>query len=201
MKAKRLPVVDWGNPILHKKAEPVPEEDILGPEIQQLVKDMFHTMRVRKGVGLAAPQIGEGLRLFVVNVKPNPRYPQIKEGFRTAVVNPEIHSYSEEKDEFWEGCLSLPGVRGLVPRSTKISVYFKNERGEPQHMVLEGFNARVFQHEFDHLEGVVFTERMSDLSKIMTTREYMTRIIGSAPKTPTKKTKSRRSKMAARSKY
>ena len=117
------------------------------------------------GAGLAAPQIGVGLRVVIFGVKRNPRYPGVEEVPDTVLINPLIEPISSEMEEGWEGCLSVPGMRGLVPRYTKLRYSGRDERGRPFERVAEGFHARVVQHECDHLDGILYPMRIHDLRK------------------------------------
>jgi peptide deformylase len=168
---KRLPRTYFGDPILRIKAKPVLLSEIKKPAFQKLIKLMFFTMREVDGVGLAAPQIGLPLRLAVIkNGKNNPRI---------VLINPKIESRSKEEKQDWEGCLSLPSVRGLVPRCVKIVVSYYDENGIKQRKAIDRFSeARVFQHEIDHLNGVLYIDRMRDMKSLSTLDEYIKRASG-----------------------
>ena len=159
-----------GHPILREPAEEV--EDITDPLVQQIIDDMLLTVVDAKGVGIAAPQIYEAQRIFIVASRPNERYPDAPKMEPTAVINPEIIWKSEEMSRSWEGCLSIPGVRGLVPRSRKINVRYTTRDGEVVEREYSGFIARIFQHEFDHLEGLVFFDRLESTRDIVMEKEY-----------------------------
>ena len=144
---------------------------------QKLIQQMFYTMKRAGGVGLASPQINKPLQMFVVEIKKSKIRPEVKPLKKTIVVNPKITSYSKKLANDWEGCLSLPAIRGLVPRYTDIIVEFYNQLGKKQIMKLSGFQARVFQHEIDHLNGILYIDKMNDLKTLMTVDEFKKRIL------------------------
>jgi peptide deformylase len=135
------------------------------PELQALLADMRDTMAHLNGAGLAAPQIGVGLRVVIFGVTSNPRYPDIEPVPDTVLVNPELTPLAEDMEEGWEGCLSVPGMRGWVPRWTRLRYRGFDENGKPFQRDVEGFHARVVQHEVDHLDGVLYPMRIRDLTK------------------------------------
>lgn len=156
-------VLRMGHPVLRERAKPV---DKLGtPELAALVADMKDTMAAKNGAGLAAPQIGVGQRVVIFGVTANPRYPDAEEVPFTVLVNPKIVLLTREVEEGWEGCLSVPGMRGVVPRYTKLRYSGFDEHGNPIEREAEGFHARVVQHECDHLDGILYPQRMTDLSR------------------------------------
>jgi len=152
-----------GHPVLRERAKPV--ESLGTRELLALVQDMKDTMAARNGAGLAAPQIGVGQRVVIFGVTSNPRYPDAEEVPFTVLVNPKIVLLTREVEEGWEGCLSVPGMRGVVPRYTKLRYSGYDERGNPVEREAEGFHARVVQHECDHLDGILYPQRMTDLSR------------------------------------
>jgi peptide deformylase len=156
-------VLRMGDPRLLAEARPV--ESFGAGWLLKLVTDMKDTMRDRNGAGLAAPQIGVPLRVVIFGVHANPRYPGVDEVPDTTLINPEIEIMDKEMEYGWEGCLSLPGLRGLVPRYRVIRYRGLDEQGEIIERVASGFHARVVQHECDHLDGVLFPMRMDDLSR------------------------------------
>ena len=159
-----LPVVAYGHPVLKKIAEEI-EPDY--PGLQQLIADMFETMYHSEGVGLAAPQINKSIRLFVIDADPfTENYPEAK-GFKKVFINPEIVEVSEEKWTFREGCLSLPDMNEDVERPSKITVNYLDENFVEHEEEFDGICARVFQHEFDHLEGKVYVDRVAPMRKMM----------------------------------
>jgi peptide deformylase len=162
-------VLRMGHPVLRQRAKPV--EKLATPELRALVEDMKETMAAMNGAGLAAPQIGESQRVVIFGVESNPRYPDAEEVPFTVLVNPKLVMLTREIDEDWEGCLSVPGMRGLVPRYTKLRYTGFDVEGNPIERVAEGFHARVVQHEVDHLDGILYPQRITDLSKFGFTRE------------------------------
>lgn len=156
-------VLRMGHPVLRQRAKPV--EQFGTPELRQLVQDMTETMKAKNGAGLAAPQIGVGQRVVVFGVEHNPRYPDAEPVPFTVLVNPKIVMLTREIEEDWEGCLSVPGMRGVVPRYTKLRYSGVDAEGQPIERVAEGFHARVVQHECDHLDGILYPQRMTDLSR------------------------------------
>ena len=152
-----------GHPVLREKAKPV--ERFGTPELRALLEDMKETMAAKNGAGLAAPQIGVGQRVVIFGVDKNPRYPDAEEVPFTVLVNPKLVMLTREVEEDWEGCLSVPGMRGVVPRYTKLRYSGFDIEGNPIERVAEGFHARVVQHECDHLDGILYPQRMTDLSR------------------------------------
>ena len=152
-----------GHPVLRERAKPVESFDT--PEFRQLLQDMKETMAAKNGAGLAAPQIGVGQRVVIFGVEKNPRYPDAEPVPFTVLVNPKLVMLTREIEEDWEGCLSVPGMRGVVPRYTKLRYTGFDGEGNPIDRVAEGFHARVVQHECDHLDGILYPQRMTDLSK------------------------------------
>lgn len=169
-----LKVAKLGNPILRQIAHPVDLEllNSTDREIQLLVENMIETMRDEDGVGLAAPQVFQSLQLVVMECSLNKRYPDAPDIPLTVLVNPVITHYGGEKVLGWEGCLSLKDLRGLVPRSEKITVDFFDREGKPNTVDAEGFPAVVIQHEIDHLQGKVFLDRMTDFSQLAYLEEF-----------------------------
>jgi peptide deformylase len=156
-------VLRMGHPVLRERARPV--ESFGTPELHALLQDMKDTMAAQNGAGLAAPQIGVSQRVVIFGVAGNPRYPDAEEVPFTVLVNPKIVLLSREVENGWEGCLSVPGMRGLVPRYTKLRYTGFDAEGNPIDRVAEGFHARVVQHECDHLDGILYPQRMTDLSQ------------------------------------
>ena len=133
------------------------------PELNSLIADMFDTMHAQSGAGLAAPQIGVMKRVVIFGVEANPRYPEAEAVPTTVLINPIIEPIGEDADLGWEGCLSVPGMRGLVPRYTHIRYRGMNEKGEAIERTASDFHARVVQHECDHLDGVLYPMRIQDM--------------------------------------
>lgn len=155
------PIVTADQPILRRKAEPVAR---ITPALRRLIDDMVETMRAAEGIGLAAPQVGEPLRVIVVEVPEDPEVPG--SGILYAVINPEIVEASEEIVEGVEGCLSIPGWYGWVPRAAAVVVRGLDREGRRVRVRAQGLVARVFQHEIDHLDGILFPDRIQDPTKI-----------------------------------
>jgi peptide deformylase len=153
-------VLRMGEPLLRQVAAPVTRFDA---ELAALLTDMDDTMRSLNGAGLAAPQIGVGLRVVIFELKDNPRYPHLTPVPYTVLVNPQLTPLDAEQDEGWEGCLSVPGMRGLVPRYRRLRYRGFDAAGAPIDRTVEGFHARVVQHEVDHLDGILYPQRVRDL--------------------------------------
>ncbi len=153
-------VLRMGEPLLREVARPVVRFDAA---LRTLIADMDETMRANHGAGIAAPQVGESVRAVIFELRDNPRYPHIKPVPYTVLVNPVLTPLTEEQDEGWEGCLSVPGMRGLVPRFTRLRYQGFDAAGLPIDRTVDGFHARVVQHEVDHLDGILFPQRVRDL--------------------------------------
>lgn len=156
-------ILKMGDPRLLRKAEPVRDFDT--PELHALVADMFDTMHAASGAGLAAPQIGVNLQLVIYGFKNNTRYPDAPQVPETVLINPVLTALSEEQEEAFEGCLSVPGLRGSVPRYTQLHYEGVDQYGNAIVRDTDGFHARVVQHEVDHLHGVLYPMRIQDFSK------------------------------------
>ena len=167
-------IAQLGQPVLRRVAKQV--VDPLHPNVQHLIDDLLATVAEVDGVGIAAPQVFEPLSLFIVASRPNPRYPQAPEIAPFAVINPEILWRSDVTEKDWEGCLSIPGLRGLVSRQQRIGVRYLSRAGESKEDEFGSFLARIFQHEFDHLQGVVYVDRMESSLDLITEREYRRRL-------------------------
>ncbi len=154
-------VLKMGNPVLLQVAAPVAEFGTAA--LDALVADMFDTMAALDGAGLAAPQIGVSQRIVIFGVEANPRYPDVEAVPTTVLINPLIEILDQTLEEDWEGCLSVPGLRGLVPRYRRIRYSGFDQRGQAIERVAEGFHARVVQHECDHLDGILYPQRIRDL--------------------------------------
>jgi peptide deformylase len=168
--AKLLQVALLGNDVLRKKAKPIKKVD---KEIKELANDLIASLMEVDGVGIAAPQVYESKRLFIVASHPNPRYPNAPEMEPTAIINPKIISHSKEKVKDYEGCLSIPEIRGLIPRWKWINVEYTDLNGKKVKTKFSDFVARIFQHELDHLDGIVFLDRVENNKEIITTKEYL----------------------------
>jgi peptide deformylase len=163
-----LKVARMGHPVLRERAEPLDRSAFRNPLLQKLIDDMIDTMHEYSGVGLAAPQVHEGVRLFVAMLDEDPG----PKSEATVVVNPEIVPHGEEREDGWEGCLSIPDIRGMVPRFTDITLRAVDRHGKPFEMHLKRFAARVAQHEYDHLDGVLFFDRMREMRSLTYLDEY-----------------------------
>jgi peptide deformylase len=173
-----LKVARLGNPILRTATKPVPVEQLTSASIQKLIGDMVETMREYDGVGLAGNQVHEPKQIAVLEVADNPRYPEKPWVPLTVLVNPRVRPLAEELEDDWEGCLSIPDLRGKVPRYKSIEVQACNGEGKELRFVATGFHARVIQHEWDHLNGKVFVDRMRDFSTLSFLSEFMRYWIG-----------------------
>lgn len=167
---EKIQIVQLGNPVLRQKALPV--KHVLDIEIQNLIDDLILFVQKVNGVGISAPQVNKSIRLSVIASHPNPRYPYAPYMKPTAVINPRIISRSKDMVKDWEGCLSIPGVRGLVPRHKTIMVEYTNRQGRIIRTEYTDFVARIFQHECDHLEGLVFLDRIENNIDIFSEKEF-----------------------------
>ena len=158
-------ILKMGEPLLLQEAALVPVEKINSPEIQNIIQDMLDTMKAANGAGLAAPQIGIPLQIVVFGFESNSRYPNEAPIPQTILINPTITPLENTQEDGWEGCLSVPGLRGLVPRYTSIRYQGYDEKGEIIDRIVKGFHARVVQHECDHLAGKLYPTRIKDMTK------------------------------------
>ena len=163
-----LKVARMGHPVLRQRGQLVDPRDLRRPDVQKLIDDMIDTMREYNGVGLAAPQVHESARLFVALLSEEPD----DKTEATVLVNPEITPNGSSRQEGWEGCLSIPDIRGLVPRFTDVSVKAFDREGRPIELRLADFAARIAQHETDHLDGVLFFDRMTSMQSLTFLDEY-----------------------------
>ena len=167
-----------GHPVLRAKARPLSAADIRSPRVQQLIDDMFETMREYQGIGLAAPQVHASVRLFVAGVAPKDEKDEDDEADEReqvplmALINPEITPVGRETVEDWEGCLSIPDIRGRVPRARDIVVRAYDRTGKRIEKRVSGFTARVIQHETDHLDGILFFDRMTSFESLTFLDEF-----------------------------
>lgn len=168
--AKLLQIAQLGHPVLRQTAVPV--EDLGAAAVETLIADMMDTVADASGVGIAAPQVYESRRIFIMASRPNARYPHAPEMPPTALINPRILDRSDETAKDWEGCLSIPGMRALVPRAVRVQVRYTGIDGKEKTAVFEAFLARVFQHELDHLDGKVFLDRVETSLDIVTEKEF-----------------------------
>ena len=167
---QRLDISQLGSPVIRAKTEKV--SDINTPQIQALIDDMMFTCKDSKGMGIAAPQVGHSLCILIMASAPNIRYPNAPMMEPTALINPHVISVSNESVKDWEGCLSLPGIRALVPRYAQVEVSYFDRNGKAQHVIFKDFLARLFQHEYDHLLGAVFLDRVESTQDVVMEKEY-----------------------------
>ncbi|MEO0456524.1 MAG: peptide deformylase [Cyanobacteria bacterium P01_A01_bin.114] len=168
-------IVQLGNPQLRQ-----PSSAIATPTsvwVQALIDQLLTTVQAENGVGIAAPQVGENVCLIIVASRPNLRYPDAPKMRPTPMLNPQLLSHSTEIVKGWEGCLSVPGIRGWVPRYRAVEIAYQDRRGEPQRQVLRDFVARIFQHELDHLDGRVFLDRVESTLDLISEAEYQKRVL------------------------
>ncbi len=157
------PVLRMGDPLLLQKAVPVEQFDT--PDLHVLIQDMEDTMQHMDGAGIAAPQIGVSLRVVIFGVGENPRYPDAEQVPYTVLINPTLKPIGDEMKDGWEGCLSVPGMRGIVPRYSRLHYTGFDQYGKPIDRMVSGFHARVVQHECDHLDGILYPMRIQDLAQ------------------------------------
>ena len=167
-----LKVARLGHPVLRQRALPVPVDAIRSPEVQRLIDDMIETMREYNGAGLAAPQVHVLSQICVIEVDQNPRYPEAPSIPLTVLVNPVVTPTTEEMEDGWEGCLSVPDMRGMVPRYTSVRLEAYDREGRRIGGDAKEFFARVIQHETDHLQGMVYLDRMRDFSTLCHLAEW-----------------------------
>jgi peptide deformylase len=167
-----LKVARLGHPVLRQEAHPLTVEEIRSPDTQRFIDDLIETMREYDGAGLAANQVHTLKQICVIEVFGNPRYPDAPHIPLTVVINPVVTPLTEEMEEGWEGCLSVPDMRGRVPRYTAVRLECHDRDGEKVDLVTKDFFARVIQHETDHLRGIVYVDRMRDLSSLSYIAEW-----------------------------
>ena len=171
MSARRI--LEIGHPVLRERAREVTPEELRSEQVQSLIDDMIETMRAANGAGLAANQVGETLRIAVVEVKEgNPRYPYKPPVPLTVIVNPRVEPIDDETARINEGCLSVPNLRGEVPRRLRVSVRYFDRRGVEHEELKSGLTAGTFQHEVDHLDGILFVDRVADPRTLTTWAEF-----------------------------
>lgn len=175
----------FGHPVLREKTRQLTKEEILSKEVQNLIKSIRHTLTVRKwGIGLAAPQLGRGVAISVIRIRPNKTRPDLpKEKWADLVIiNPVIVKTFGAKKQMWEGCISLPEVFAKVPRYKRIELEYIDEKGRKHVKRFEGLLSHVIQHETDHLNGILFVDKVKDYSTFMSGKEYRGRVVpGSEP--------------------
>ncbi|MGR9116424.1 MAG: peptide deformylase [Gammaproteobacteria bacterium] len=160
-----------GAPVLRETAVPV--TDVSTNQVKDIAEALFATLAGTQGVGLAAPQIGESVRMVVVASRPTARYPAAPMMEPTLMINPSFKALANTMEKDWEGCLSIPGIRAQVPRYCKIEVNYQDLQGDMQKLEMEGFVARVFQHEYDHLDGLVYLDRVENNWDIISEQEFL----------------------------
>jgi len=168
-----LPIVTVGDPLLRERARGLSADELRSDEVQRLIDDMIETKRAAHGAGLAANQVGEAVRVAVVEVEPgNPRYPYKPPVDLTVIVNPVVEPMDDEVFAVNEGCLSVPGLRGDVERFVNVRVRYLDRDGQPREEVRRGLTAGTFQHEVDHLDGVLFLDRVTDPATFSTWEQF-----------------------------
>ena len=172
---KTLKIAEIGNPVLRSPARIV--SNVLDPTVQKLIDDLIFTTIESNGVGIAAPQVSQSLQLFIVASRPNLRYLHAPKMAPTPMINPRILHYSDEVAIGWEGCLSVPGMRGLVKRSKEIEITYTDRYGQQQQQIFTDFVARIIQHEYDHINGKVFLDQMESTLDLMSEAEYHSRVV------------------------
>jgi peptide deformylase len=170
-----LQIAQLGNPILRKISKEIKNID---KDIDSLSSNMIYTVQNVNGAGLAAPQVFESKSMFIMASKPNDRYPNAPQMEPTAIINPKLIASSEKSVKDWEGCLSIPGIRGLVTRNEEIEVEYTNISGAIVNTTFGNFAARIFQHEYDHLQGIVFLDRVESNKELITELEYQKLVSG-----------------------
>jgi peptide deformylase len=173
--ATLLQVAQLGNPVLRQKAHAI--ENPLNPQVQALIDNLLATLQAANGVGIAAPQVSEPLQLLMIASRPNVRYPHAPLMDPIALINPRVVAHSGETVKDWEGCLSVPGLRGTIARYPEIEVEYLDRNNNLKTQVFTDFVARIFQHEFDHLNGLAFIDRLESTQDLMTEQEYQTQIV------------------------
>ncbi len=167
---KLLDIAQLGDPVLRQQAKKV--GDVNDPVMLAIIEDMLFTLSASNGVGLAAPQVSKSLAIVIVASRPSKRYPLAPEMQPVVMLNPDFKQLSEQVHKDWEGCLSIPGIRALVPRYIKIKIRYTDCQGCQQELIAEDFIARIFQHEYDHLQGLVYLDRVEDNRDIIAETEF-----------------------------
>ena len=166
------PICRMGNPILRKKAKQVPKDILFSDSFAQLIEDLRDSMKEYGGIGIAAPQIGIDMQVAIIELQGVNRYGEEINLPITTFINPVMAFLTADTQGFWEGCLSVPGLRGYVERPRKVKVNFLNSRGEEEEIIAEGFLATVLQHELDHLEGILYVDRIKDSRMLSYQEEF-----------------------------
>ena len=173
--AKVLKVAELGDPVLRSPTTQI--KNVQDPTVQTLINNLLKTVEKTNGVGIAAPQVSKSLQLFIVASRPNLRYLNAPTMEPVAMINPQILAYADETVKDWEGCLSVPGMRGMVARSREIKVCYTDRHGQQHTQVFTDFVARIIQHEYDHITGKVFLDRVESMLDLMSEAEYHSRIV------------------------
>ncbi len=168
--ARILEIAQLGNPVIRQRATEV--IDFHDLQLQTLIDDLLATVAEEDGMGISAPQVSVSQRIIILASKPNIRYPYAPTMKPTVMINPEMTWTSSHREKDWEGCLTVPGIRGLVPRHRNIRVRYQTREGTPTETAYDGFLARIFQHEVDHLEGLVFLDRIDTTQDLVTENEW-----------------------------
>ncbi len=176
------PILRMGHPLLRQSSRELTPAEIGSDMVNTLIQDLVETMHAASGLGIAAPQVGELVQLSVIEFTgDNSRYPNMGDQKRTVFINPRLQVLEAEVQGFWEGCLSVPDLRGLVFRPKKVAVDYLDEKGLSHYLVAEGFFATVLQHEFDHLDGVLYIDRVQDRTQLAFVDEYKEFILAQQP--------------------
>ncbi len=165
-----LPILQLGDDRLRQLSQPV--ADLPDPEVQALIDQLLETVALSNGVGIAAPQIAAPCQIMILASRPSPRYPTAPLMQAMAVINPQVVAYRGDQVLGWEGCLSVPGLRGLVPRYPEVEIQFRDRFNQAQTLVLQDFVARIFQHEYDHLQGILFCDRVESPEDLISEETY-----------------------------
>lgn len=173
---EQLEIAQLGNPVLRKETENIPFP-LHNPHIH-LMDNMLFTLKNVNAVGLAAPQVYISDKLLIIAPAPNDKYPDAPSMSSIIMINPQLKWLSPETEDGWEGCLSVPGLRGIVPRSLYVEVFYTDTDGNCNNIRLSGFPARVFQHEYDHLQGMLFIDRVKSTENLATEKEYIRMVQG-----------------------
>lgn len=169
-------IAQLGAPVLRQTAEAV--SDVHDTEVRRIIEAMQSTLATTSGVGIAAPQIGESTRIIIIASRPTPRYPSAPLMEPTVMINPGFRILSDRQEKDWEGCLSVPGIRALVPRFQEIGIHYTDQQGDLVESKLSGFVARIFQHEYDHLEGKTYLDRVENNTDIFAESEFVKLVAG-----------------------
>jgi peptide deformylase len=176
MQDTKSAILQLGNPDLRQPAQPI--ADPHDRTLQALIDELLQRVEQAGGVGIAAPQIGISKQLIIIASRPTPRYPDAPEMKPIPMLNPQLIDYAAKTEKGWEGCLSVPGIRGLVPRYKSVTVDYLDRHGQSQRQTFHDFVARIFQHEYDHLQGIVFIDRVESTHELMSEQEYQRQGIG-----------------------